>query len=256
MEEFPASAEKFYITTSTGNLVSRKSVLCDPQRIRLGGKTIIEDDATLRGDLARVTVGKYCLIGRQTVIRPPFKNISGGLVFFPMKIGDYVTIGEQTVLSAAVVEDNVRIGKDCIIGKRCVLKASCEIADGTILPPDTTVPSFTKYGGHPGTVIGELPESFAKMQEQIAVQRYNNLPKSASSSSSSRPSSGRSSAASSSSRSSAATGRASARMSASTSSVRSSSSSSSARRAAAPSSSSASASSASVSGPSSAEMKE
>ena len=32
-----------------------------------------------------------------------------------MKIGDFVTIGEQTILSAAVVEDNVRIGKDCII---------------------------------------------------------------------------------------------------------------------------------------------
>ena len=72
-------------------------------------KTIIEDDATLRGDLARVTVGKYCLIGsfsssppppplsfnpsnqtknqtgKQTVIRPPFKNISG-FTLFPLHL--------------------------------------------------------------------------------------------------------------------------------------------------------------------------
>ena len=35
-------------------------------------------------------------------------------------------------------------------GKRCILKDCCRILPGTILGPDTVVPSFTVFGGIPG----------------------------------------------------------------------------------------------------------
>ena len=125
MEESPASSDKFYITTSTGehfllflflgppNMCSLKGIWCQgnlfcvipnvsdsgerfktakekekekkkrkkkknekkKQRERTKCffhsflfQTIIEDDATLRGDLARITVGKYCLIGSSSLL--------------------------------------------------------------------------------------------------------------------------------------------------------------------------------------------
>lgn len=32
------------------------------------------------------------------------------------------------------------------------------IEDNTILPPETVVPSFTRYSGSPGVCVGELSE--------------------------------------------------------------------------------------------------
>ncbi|CAJ0767965.1 17328_t:CDS:2 [Entrophospora sp. SA101] len=61
-----------YIETDTGNKVSRKSVICGSQNIILGGKTIIQTDCVIRGDLRRtgtghavvVAIGRYCLLSR------------------------------------------------------------------------------------------------------------------------------------------------------------------------------------------------
>src|SRR4051812_38854508 len=41
-----------YIETAQGNKVCRKSVLCGSQNIMLHGKTIIQSDCIIRGDLA------------------------------------------------------------------------------------------------------------------------------------------------------------------------------------------------------------
>jgi len=35
-------------------------------------------------------------------------------------------------------------------GRRCVLKDCSAVADNTVLPPETVVPSFTLYAGSPG----------------------------------------------------------------------------------------------------------
>lgn len=32
------------------------------------------------------------------------------------------------------------------------------IEDNTVLGPETVVPPFTRYGGSPGLVVGDLPE--------------------------------------------------------------------------------------------------
>src|SRR5688572_2513320 len=86
-----------YIETASGNKVCRKSVLCGSQNIMLMGRTIIQSDCIIRGDLASVKIGRYCVISSKTVIRPPFKKFSKGVAFLPMSVGDHVFIGEDTV---------------------------------------------------------------------------------------------------------------------------------------------------------------
>lgn len=69
----------------TGNKVSKKSTIIGSQNIVLGGKTIIQTGAVIRGDLRRagtghamvVAIGKYCLLGEGCVIRPPYKTYKG-----------------------------------------------------------------------------------------------------------------------------------------------------------------------------------
>lgn len=63
---------------ASGNKVSKQTVLCGSQNIVLNGKVIIQSDAIIRGDLANVRIGRYCIISKNAVIRPPFKKFSKG----------------------------------------------------------------------------------------------------------------------------------------------------------------------------------
>lgn len=77
-----------FIETDTGNKVSRKCTICGSQNIILGGKTIIQHNVVVRGDLRRaggsgpavvIAVGKYCVMGEGCVVRPPYKTYKGSV---------------------------------------------------------------------------------------------------------------------------------------------------------------------------------
>lgn len=69
-----------FVFKASGNKVSRQTVLCGSQNIVLHGKVIVQSDAIIRGDLANVKTGRYCIISKNVVIRPPFKKFSKGYV--------------------------------------------------------------------------------------------------------------------------------------------------------------------------------
>lgn len=104
-----------YSFKASGNKVSRQTVLCGSQNIVLNGKVIVQSGSIIRGDLANVRTGRYCVISRNAVIRPPCKQFSKGIAFFPMHIGDHVYIGEDAVVSAAVIGSFVYIGRNAIV---------------------------------------------------------------------------------------------------------------------------------------------
>ena len=62
--------------------MSRKSIISGSQNIVLGGKTIIQTGSMIRGDLRRVgaghhaaiAMGRYCVLSKQAVLRPPYKT--------------------------------------------------------------------------------------------------------------------------------------------------------------------------------------
>ncbi|KND02355.1 uncharacterized protein SPPG_02825 [Spizellomyces punctatus DAOM BR117] len=169
-----------YIETDTGNKVSRKSVICGSQNIVLGGKTIIQTECIVRGDLRRtggghavvIAIGRYCLLSQRCILRPPYKTYKGVFNYYPMKIGDHVVIGEDSVVEAAQIGSHVHIGKDCVIGRFVIIKDCCKILDGTVIPPNTVIPSFSVYGGNPGRLVDELPESTQELYEARTKQFY------------------------------------------------------------------------------------
>eukprot|EP00405_Crypthecodinium_cohnii_P008012 CAMPEP_0206421848 /NCGR_PEP_ID=MMETSP0324_2-20121206/1697_1 /ASSEMBLY_ACC=CAM_ASM_000836 /TAXON_ID=2866 /ORGANISM="Crypthecodinium cohnii, Strain Seligo" /LENGTH=188 /DNA_ID=CAMNT_0053886031 /DNA_START=223 /DNA_END=785 /DNA_ORIENTATION=+ len=173
MEEAPIYYNKAdYIQTNSGNKVSRKSVLCGSTNISLAGKCVVKPGVVLRGDLHLLRIGKYCIIGDGSVLRPSTKKYKGSFGFFPMTIGDNVTIGARTICSAAQIGACVDIGEDCIIAKRCIIKDNSMILPGTVLVQDTVVPPHTVFGGSPGRYVGDLPESFSKSQQANAASQY------------------------------------------------------------------------------------
>ncbi|KAJ2928606.1 hypothetical protein H1R20_g8463, partial [Candolleomyces eurysporus] len=162
-----------FIETDTGNKVSRRATIAGPQNIILGGKTIISSGAIIRGDLRRtgpghavvISLGRYCLVGEGCIMsdvtdeRPPYKTYRGNFNYYPMKIGDHVHIGANTVVEAATIGNHVEIGKNCIIGKFTIIKDCAKIADNTVIPPNTVIPALALFSGSPGQFVEDLPES-------------------------------------------------------------------------------------------------
>ncbi|KAF3118567.1 hypothetical protein TWF703_004925 [Orbilia oligospora] len=153
------SQKSEYIQTETGNKVSRKSLIIGSQNIILGGKTIIQADCCIRGDLRRLVpqgqnaAAVAIAVGRQ-------------FSYYPMKLGDHVFVGEGSVVEAAVIGSYVNIGKNCVIGKFSIIKDCVRIEDGTVIAPNSVIPSFSSVEGHPGIVVEELPETAAEMLER------------------------------------------------------------------------------------------
>ncbi|KAI1397112.1 trimeric LpxA-like protein [Hypoxylon fuscum] len=164
-----------YIETDTGNKVSRKAILIGTQHIMLGGKTVIQAEAMIRGDLARTTqptsgsgtapgsntavaIGRYCYLSKGCCLRPPGRIYKGSFTFLPLRLGDHVFIGEATVVQAATIGSHVYIGANVVVSEFAIIKDYVRILDGTVIPANMVIPSFSIVAGQPGRVVGEVPE--------------------------------------------------------------------------------------------------
>ncbi|KAI9874794.1 MAG: hypothetical protein M1830_009286 [Pleopsidium flavum] len=170
----------------TGNKVSRKSQIHGTQNIILGGRTVIQADVCIRGDLHKtlappsssttsapaqdqkqqqhsnvaVAIGRYTFLSKGSLLRPPSKLHRGLYSYYPLKIGDHVFIGENCFVEAAVVGSNVHIGKGSVIGKFAIIKDCVKVLEGTVVPAGMVVPSWSVVAGRPGRVVGELGDGW------------------------------------------------------------------------------------------------
>lgn len=112
--------------------------------------------------------------------------------YYPMKIGDFVSIGPGSIVEAASIGNGVEIGKNCIIVSPCascqksflygwdawellswswtrrpadrdfdpltlqeslaIIKDNAKIADYSVVAAGTIVPSLGEWGGSPGAL--------------------------------------------------------------------------------------------------------
>lgn len=150
----------------TGNKVARKAILVGTQNIVLGGKTVIQPEVMIRGDLARaapanttaVIVGRYCFLSRGALLRPPGRIYKGSFTYMPLRMGDHVFVGAGTVVQAASIGSHVHIGDRCTVGEFAIIKDYVKVLDGTVVPALMVIPSFSIVGGQPARVVGEIPE--------------------------------------------------------------------------------------------------
>ncbi len=163
-------------TTSTLSFVEAGCSTLGPSNIFFpAGKCIIRHKAVLRGDLAKITLGKMCFVNRGVILHPASKMFATGLGFVPLTMGDFVWFGEDAVVRAASIGSCVRIGSRAVIGERCILKDACQIMDDAVVPPDTVIAPFTCWGGNPAALVKMLPESFLRKQEWEMEQAYAEL---------------------------------------------------------------------------------
>jgi dynactin-5 len=153
----------YYIMVLTE--VSRRADVDGARHVEMKGKSVILSHATVRGDIAKIRMGRYSCIGPHTTVQPSAQNQ-------PMSIGSYTRIGSHSVVEAASVGSSVVIGNHVKIGPRVLIKDCCHILDGTVVPPDTVIPPFSLVGGTPSKIIQDMPESTAVIYVEESVQEY------------------------------------------------------------------------------------
>ncbi|KAG6037005.1 hypothetical protein E4U41_005357 [Claviceps citrina] len=181
MSRRPAKGD--YIETDTGNKVARRAILVGTQNIMLGGKTVIQPEVMIRGDLVRtaqpsapsstststststappsstaVAIGRYCFLSRGVLLRPPGRLYKGSYTYMPLRLGDHVFVGQNSVVQAASVGSHVRIGRDCMVNEFAIVKDYVRILDGAVVPSCMVIPSFSVVAGRPARVVGEVAE--------------------------------------------------------------------------------------------------
>lgn len=128
---------------------------------------------TIRGDLAKVDIGKYCIVTSNATICPYEKKLESGVRHIPITIGDFVLVGKGSQVQAARIGSFVDIGDNCEISKDCMLSDCCRILENTVLAPGTVVPPFAIFGGSPGVMVGRLPGSFQRTMAEFMKDYYN-----------------------------------------------------------------------------------
>jgi carbonic anhydrase/acetyltransferase-like protein (isoleucine patch superfamily) len=103
----------------------------DVERIRIGARTNIQDNATVH-----VTRGRH-----------------------PTLIGDDVTVGHNAVLHGCTVGDRCLIGIGAVVLDRCVIADDCLIGAGALLTPGTNVPAGQLVLGNPARVVRPLTDA-------------------------------------------------------------------------------------------------
>lgn len=78
--------------------------------------------------------------------------------YMPLRMGDHVFVGEGTVVQAASIGAHVYIGHNVVVDEFAIIKDYVRVLDGTVVPPNMVIPSFTIVAGQPARVVGEIPE--------------------------------------------------------------------------------------------------
>lgn len=175
-----------YIETDTGNKVARKAQLHGTQHIILGGRTVIQPDVCIRGDLVRtapaptttaqqgtdgkpapasgggtsVSIGRYSFISQGSILRPPHRMFKGVVSFHPLKIGEHVFVGRNCIVEAASIGDHVHIGPGAIVGRMVILKDWVKVLEGSVIPAGMVVASGSVVGGRPARYLGEVGDGW------------------------------------------------------------------------------------------------
>lgn len=76
----------------------------------------------------------------------------------PLRMGDHVFVGQNTVVQAATIGSHVHIGHNVVVGDFAIIKDYVRILEGAVVPPNMVIPSFSIVAGQPARVIGEVPE--------------------------------------------------------------------------------------------------
>ncbi|MBN2540848.1 MAG: gamma carbonic anhydrase family protein [Bacilli bacterium] len=135
-------------------IISKDAIIL-PSGVVVGEVTIealasVWFNATVRGDMARITIGEGTNIQDNAVVHTDTN--------LPTHIGKYVTVGHSAIIHAATVGDHALIGMGSVILNKAVVGEYAMVAAGTLVPPGKVIPPRTLVMGNPMRIVRELTD--------------------------------------------------------------------------------------------------
>lgn len=137
---------------------------------------VVGCDVLLRGDIAKIQLGRFVLLAPETMLRPPMVLMRHGVEPSPIVVGDYVSIGSGSIIEAAAIGTSVIIEKDCIVGARTVINDGVLLLAKSVVPADSTLTTFGVYSGNPAVLVGTLhPEVGLHLIRDVVIGAIKSL---------------------------------------------------------------------------------
>ncbi len=127
--------------------------------VKIGDRSSIWFGAVIRGDVCSIRVGKECNIQDGAIIHGTYKKCGATL-------DDRVSIGHGALIHGCEIGENSLIGMGAIIMDQVKIGRGCLIGAGTLLTEGTVVEDGMLVFGNPGKVIRPLSE-----KEKIVINK-------------------------------------------------------------------------------------
>lgn len=114
----------------------------------IGENSSIWYNAVIRGDIENITIGSFSNVQDNTVLHSS-KD-------FPLKIGDYVSVGHAAVLHGCTVDDNCVIGMNSTLLNGSHVQKNSIVAAGSVVPGGKVFPKGHLIMGVPAKAVREL----------------------------------------------------------------------------------------------------
>ena len=129
----------------------------------MGKDSSVWFSSTLRGDIARITLGERTNIQDNSALHTDSKN--------PLQIGAEVTAGHGVILHGCIIKDRCMIGMGAIILSGAIIEEESIVAAGSVIPEGKKYPPRSLIMGIPGKVVRSLTEEEVESNRQTA-ERY------------------------------------------------------------------------------------
>ena len=116
--------------------------------VEIGENANIWPGAVIRGDIAKITIGKNTSIEDNCVV-----HSATGII-----IGDNTIVGHGAVLHCKKIGNNALIGNNATVLDNAEIGDYCIIAAGSVVAPETKFPAESLAMGVPAKVKGKLSQ--------------------------------------------------------------------------------------------------
>ena len=124
--------------------------------VEIGENANIWPGAVIRGDIAKITIGKNTSIEDNCVVHSATDSI----------IGDNTIVGHGAVIHCKKIGNNVLIGNNATVLDNAEIGDYCIIAAGSVVAPETKFPAESLVMGVPAKMKGKLSQ---KQKDYITI---------------------------------------------------------------------------------------
>ncbi len=129
--------------------------------VEIGSHSSIWFGSVLRGDVFYIRVGNNTNIQDNSVVHVTSNR-------YPTIIGNNVTIGHSATVHGCTISNNVLIGIGSIMMDKSTIGEYSILAAGSIVKPETNIPSGKLWGGLPAKEIRNIHENEIKWIDDLS----------------------------------------------------------------------------------------